>query len=572
MNEKYGGYRSGWEQTRAKEREAAEQAREESLRLARLAERTWASVEKSGSAGAYEDHFEVARLVREEDAGAAWALTCRLRGQIEGAIAGHGEAGRLYRLYAQTLFFDAWRDFDCYIRYLEWDREPDKKFYEPRRRVLKAVVDDLQDLHDGVLDILGTSLPPGTGKTGLSTMYVSWQMGLFPGKPTVYSSYSGTVTHNFFTAAQEVVTSGEYRWAAVFRRKIHNVSAKFETIDVERKHMYPTLICRPMDASNTGVVRVGRTLIVDDPISGIEEAMSEDRVQTRWMKYSADLKQRKLKGANEWHIGTRWTVRDVIGRLSALYGESPKVRFRSIPALDVEGESNFLYGHGLGFDKAFYMDMKMNLDEASFQALYMGEPIEREGLLYPADELRRYYGLPEGEPDKVISVCDTKDKGQDYAFLPVAYVYGEDYYIEDCMCDNGVGEEIDAQALKLFLGHRVDRCQFESNSAGGVISERIEKKLLELGGKTHITTSFTSGNKETRIIVNSTWVKGHCLFRKKYEQGSGYAKMMDFLCKYTVSGKNRHDDVPDGMAMLAVFAESLLGRKLCEVGVMRRIF
>ena len=26
--------------------------------------------------------------------------------------------------------------------------------------------------------------------------------------------------------------------------------------------------------------------------------------------------------------------------------------------------------------------------------------------------------------------------------------------------------------------------------------------------------------------------------------------MMEMLCSYTVAGKNKHDDVPDGMAML----------------------
>ena len=32
--------------------------------------------------------------------------------------------------------------------------------------------------------------------------------------------------------------------------------------------------------------------------------------------------------------------------------------------------------------------------------------------------------------------------------------------------------------------------------------------------------------------------------------------MMDMLCGYTVAGKNKHDDVPDGMAMLSEYAQS----------------
>ena len=38
--------------------------------------------------------------------------------------------------------------------------------------------------------------------------------------------------------------------------------------------------------------------------------------------------------------------------------------------------------------------------------------------------------------------------------------------------------------------------------------------------------------------------------------------MMDMLCSYTVAGKNKHDDIPDGMAMLAEYAQSLSGQKV----------
>ena len=88
--------------------------------------------------------------------------------------------------------------------------------------------------------------------------------------------------------------------------------------------------------------------------------------------------------------------------------------------------------------------------------------------------------------------------------------------------------------------------------------------MEEKGGITHITTKFTTANKETKIIVNSPWVKEHCLFKDEsmYKRKSDYGKMMNFLCSYTMAGKNDHDDVPDGMAMLAEYAQSLVGAKV----------
>jgi predicted phage terminase large subunit-like protein len=143
----------------------------------------------------------------------------------------------------------------------------------------------------------------------------------------------------------------------------------------------------------------------------------------------------------------------------------------------------------------------------------MQQPIEREGVLYPQDELRRFVDLPDREADAIIAICDPKDKGKDYGFLPVAYVYGDDYYIGDCVCDNGQPGAVHARFAEILLRCKVQSARFESNAAGRVIAVNIQNEIKNRGGITHITTSFTTENKETKIIVNSQWVKDHCLFR-----------------------------------------------------------
>jgi predicted phage terminase large subunit-like protein len=199
------------------------------------------------------------------------------------------------------------------------------------------------------------------------------------------------------------------------------------------------------------------------------------------------------------------------------------------------------------------------MDDASWRALYMNQPIEREGLLYDRDELRRYFELPEGEPDAIIGICDTKDTGTDYCVLPVAYVYGSDYYIDDCVCDNSLPDIVDARLVDILLRRKVKMCRFESNSAGGRIAQKVQEEVKAKKGITHITTKFTTSNKETKIIVNSAWVKEHCIFKddSMFKKQSEYGKMLDMLCSYTIAGKNKHDDVPDAFAMFAEFAQSL---------------
>ena len=170
-----------------------------------------------------------------------------------------------------------------------------------------------------------------------------------------------------------------------------------------------------------------------------------------YTSYTTDLRQRKIGDhCKELHIATRWSVHDIIGRLEREYIDSDRAKFIVIPALDENDESNFDYAYGVGFSTKFYHEQRNIMDDVSWRALYLNQPIEREGLVYSEEELRRYFELPKEEPDAIIGICDTKDKGTDYAFLPVAYVYGQDYYIDDCVCDNGLPNIVDARLTEIL--------------------------------------------------------------------------------------------------------------------------
>lgn len=99
----------------------------------------------------------------------------------------------LFGLHRRVLLAAAPYDFDCYLLYVEWNREPDKKFYPPRRKVLKQVVDALQELADDKLDLLAVSLPPGSGKTTLAIFYLTWLAGRIPNEPMLTGSHSNEI-------------------------------------------------------------------------------------------------------------------------------------------------------------------------------------------------------------------------------------------------------------------------------------------------------------------------------------------------------------------------------------------
>ena len=473
---------------------------------------------------------------------------------------------KYYDLYNKALLFLAQehKDFDSYLLYVEKNRDPEDRYYQPRRNKIYWLVQKMQRLIDDELDILSISMPPGTGKTTLGEFFISFVMGHYPNTPNLMSSHSGFMTRMFYDAVLNIITSNEYCWSDVFPDIVfEGNNAKEETINLGRWQPFKTLTCRPIRGSLTGVTRCEGILYVDDLVSGIEEALSIDRLDKLYGEYTTDLKSRKKKKAKEIHIATRWSVHDVIGRLERMYEGNPRAEFIAVPDIDPQtGKSNFDYDYDVGFDEKYFHDMEMSMDDVSYRCLYKSDPIEREGILYHPTELQRYIGgLPDREPDSILAICDTKDTGTDYNFLGVFYQYGDRYYLEDLVFKNIDPGTLDELNSDMLVKHHVQQAQFESNKEGSRTANEVERLVKAKGGRCHITKKYTTQNKETKIIVNSSWVKEHVIFKDitEYEPKSDYGVMMSFLCSYTQLGKNKHDDAPDTLAMFAQFVDALLG-------------
>lgn len=473
---------------------------------------------------------------------------------------------KYYDLYNKALLFLAQehKDFDSYLLYVEKNRDPEDRYYQPRRNKIYWLVQKMQRLIDDELDILSISMPPGTGKTTLGEFFISFVMGHYQNTPNLMSSHSGFMTRMFYDAVLNIITSNEYCWSDVFPDVVfEGNNAKEETINLGRWQPFKTLTCRPIRGSLTGVTRCEGFLYVDDLVSGIEEALSIDRLDKLYGEYTTDLKSRKKKKAKEIHIATRWSVHDVIGRLERMYEGNPRAEFIAVPDIDPQtGKSNFDYDYDVGFDEKYFHDMEMSMDDVSYRCLYKSDPIEREGILYHPTELQRYIGgLPDREPDSILAICDTKDTGTDYNFLGVFYQYGDRYYLEDLVFKNIDPGTLDELNSDMLVKHHVQQAQFESNKEGSRTANEVERLVKAKGGRCHITKKYTTQNKETKIIVNSSWVKEHVIFKDitEYEPKSDYGVMMSFLCSYTQLGKNKHDDAPDTLAMFAQFVDALLG-------------
>lgn len=466
---------------------------------------------------------------------------------------------KMFELNKRSLLFDAPYDFDAYLRYVEWNREPKKRFYLPRRHYLKKYVDAYQDVLDGKLDFLSISMPKRAGKSQLGINFVNMLSGKFPDKSTLMEGTGDDLVDSFYKGCLEYLQpQSEYLFYDVFpTSKLVQTNADRKTINLVSKSRFPTIMCRSIDARQVGLSEATNLLYLDDCVEGYVEAKNRNRLDEKWNVISGDVIGRAIEGTPIVICGTRYSLYDPIGRLQEeMRKQGKRMKIIETPALDpVTDESNFEYereGNKV-FTTKYFRDQRDMLSPEQFESEFQQSPFEAKGLLFPENELNRYFELPiDQEPDAIISVCDTAEGGGDSTMMPIAYIYGEDVFIEDCVFDNSTPEVTKPQCAKKLVEHKVSVATFESNNAGSYYAKDVETLTKQLGGRVSIRTKRTISNKQTRIEMASDGILKHFYFKDKslYKPSSQYGQMIRELVTYTRTGKVPHDDAPDGLSLL----------------------
>lgn len=512
---------------------------------------------------AYEDLFSLCRNIEQEDFALAHSTNEALRKRISIAIKYRKNVEGFFEMYKKTLLFDAPHFFDSYLLYLEINRKPEERFYQPRRRVLKRVVDALQKLTNDELDELFISMPPRVGKTTILMFFVTWLIGRKSEASNLYSAYSDTITKAFYNGVLEIIDDPvTYLWHDVFpNAKVVQTNSQDETINIDRRKRYPSLTCRSLYGTLNGACDCNGFEISDDLIGGIEEALNKDRLVSAWSKVDNNLLPRAKEKAKILWCGTRWSMVDPAGVRMELLENDKQFKNRryeiiNLSALDKDDESQFDYDYSVGFSTEYYRmrraSFERNNDMASWQAQYMGEPIERDGALFSPGEFRYYNGvLPDEEPDRVFMAVDPAFGGGDFVASPVCFQYGDDIYVHDVVYDSGdkrITQPLLAQAV---IKYNVAAMQIEANKSTEAYKDGVQDELKKQNRRINLTTKAAPSDKAKyqRIFDKAPDIRENMIFRESGKRSKAYSLFMQNVFSYKMFAKNKNDDAPDSLAM-----------------------
>lgn len=436
---------------------------------------------------------------------------------------------------------------------------------------------------EGGMYLAGHSMIP-THNTSMLMFYVLWLIGRDTEKSNLYSAYSSVITTAFYNGCIEIIGDPvTYTFGEIFPGvQVSRTNANDSTLNLGRRKRYPSLTCRSLYGTLNGACDCSGILMSDDLIGGIEEALNKDRLISAWTKVDNNLIPRAKENAKILWCGTRWSMADPAGiRMDLLLNDERyhgrRYRIINTPALNEKDESNFNYKYGVGFSTEYYKQRRAsferNNDTASWQAQYMGDPVERTGSLFEAGDMNFFNGvLPDDEHlVRVVMAVDPAFGGGDFTASPVCYVYDDGcVYVADVVYSSADKRVTQPLIVQKAIAHKVTSMQIEATKTTMSFKEELEKRMQENNCKIRITTKAAPNNtsKEARIFDRAPEIRD-MYFLEEGKRSREYSLFMQNVYAFKMTGKNKHDDAVDSLAQAV---DAIRGSSAARVSVFNRPF
>lgn len=414
------------------------------------------------------------------------------------------------------------------------------------------IVDSLEGLKNYVVcENLMINIPPRHGKSFTATNFAKWILGKDNSNKIITVSYNEKLSGRFAKAVRDgidelKVEPGKIVYSDIFpNTKIKQGDAANQMWSLEGQFF------NYLATSPTGTVTgVGCNIgIIDDIIKDKYEAYNDNILENHWDWYTNTFLSRLEEGAKQIVIMTRWSTKDLCGKILAQEPEQWYVFKRK--AYD-EATDKMLCPPLLS--KKSYMNKKSKTDIEIVEANYNQNPIDIKNRLYTS--FKTYTDLPRDANgnlvyERIISYTDTADEGNDNLLSIAAAEYQGEAYVLDVYYTKDPMEITEPKTADMLVRNDVNYAKIESNNGGKGFARNVERNIWEKYKSKKITIEWfhQSQNKIARILSNSSFVMEHIYFPQNWKDK--WPRFYYDMTTYQRGGKNKHDDAPDGVTGLA---------------------
>lgn len=406
----------------------------------------------------------------------------------------------------------------------------------------------LSDFAAAKIRKLIVSVPPQHGKShGASQLLPAYLLGIDPSLRICIGSYSFSLARRFGLAVQRLIESREYQ--QIFpKTKLKGMAGSEKTTTSSRTADEFDIV-----GHKGGLRLVGRegsltgnrvdVMILDDLYKDAMEANSQLIRQNAWEWYCSVVRTRMHNNSREIIVFTRWHEDDLIGRITS--SEVDKWRVVNFPAIKVGqptpedprevGEALWPSRHS-----ADLLAERRKLDPQLFEALYQGNPLCQEGLLY--GQFSTYRTIDEPIARRAAYI-DTADTGSDY-LCAICYSVGAlsgKIYLTDVIYTAESMEQSEPITAQMLRNAQAEIAYVESNNGGRGFARAIARQV-----RCQIKTFHQSQNKEARILSNATEVMRSVVMPHDWcERFSDFSHAITGFRRQVAA--NSHDDAADAL-------------------------
>lgn len=465
----------------------------------------------------------------------------------------------------------------------EYCKQINPKFFKDSRPHLKEIANTLQAIYEGrVIKFAGDlewkmvsqeekqllvlkqiehrtcrqlmlNIPPRHGKSYTVSLFADWCFGKNKENRIIAVTYNDILAGRFSVNVRDGIEATKVDQSiTVFNDIFPAVHIKYGDSAKgmwSLEGQYFSYLGAGFGGTITGVgCSIG---IIDDPVKNHQEAFNDDLLDNQYQWYTDTFLSRIEEDGIQIIIMTRWSSKDLCGRLQADEDGDEWYVLKMQACLNEE------IGEMLCpelFSYKSYLKKKRKMSAPIFYANYQQTPIDLQGALY--QKFQEYDHIPvddEGNPlfTEIKAYCDTADTGSDKLCDIIYGVYNMEAYILNIIYTADKMELTEQEVAKAYHTFRVNHADIESNNGGRGFARAVRRILETEYGSNHtdIEDFYQSANKVSRIKSNASWVQNHIYYPKNWMHK--WPEYYQDMRTYQADKKNVHDDAPDATTGIA---------------------